>query len=220
MSKKAFFIFLVIILLSLFLFLSTEVCLGMDESGTYSIYFMDEQVGYEEFLWREVDRGYELEVTGKITKPVSMQIEHLVIRVNKDFIPLGFKFEGVLSGSKQSISSTISDGKVKNTICVAGREQKSMVEVKRDAFLLPTAVFSSYMVLTKKYKCSLQEEKEGLSAYIIPQAEVSFSLSPSEGESCVLLMKMGTTVIELETGEQGTLKGLRIPSQNIRVLLD
>ena len=192
----------------------------MNERGTYSIYFMDEQVGYEEFLWREVERGYELEVKGRITKPVSMQIEHLVIRVDKDFIPLSFEFEGELSGSKQSISSSISDGTVKNTIQVAGHEQETFVEIKRDAFLLPNPVFSSYMVITKKYKCSLEEEKADLSAYIIPQAETSFVLSPAEEDSCVLLMKMGDTVIKLETDEQGNLKSLLIPSQNIRVILD
>lgn len=192
----------------------------MNERGTYSIYFMDEQVGYEEFLWREVERGYELEVKGRITKPVSMQIKHLVIRVDKDFIPLSFEFEGVLSGSKQSISSSISDGTVKNAIQVAGHEQETFVEIKRDAFLLPNPVFSSYMVITKKYKCSLEEEKADLSAYIIPQAEISFVLSPAEEDSCVLLMKMGDTVIKLETDEKGTLKSLLIPSQNIRVILD
>ncbi len=192
----------------------------MNERGTYSIYFMDEQVGYEEFLWREVERGYELEVKGRITKPVSMQIKHLVIRVDKDFIPLSFEFEGVLSGSKQSISSSISDGTVKNAIQVAGHEQETFVEIKRDAFLLPNPVFSSYMVITKKYKCSLEEEKADLSAYIIPQAEISFALSSPEEESCVLLMKMGDTVIKLETDEKGTLKSLLIPSQNIRVILD
>jgi hypothetical protein len=219
MSKK-WLLILIIVLLSLFLFFSTGARGKVNESGTYSIYFMDEQVGYVEFLWREVDKGYELEVTGGITKPVSMQIDRLVIRVNKDFIPLGFEFEGVVSGSKQSISSTISDGNVKNIIRVAGQEQESTVEIKRDAFLLPNPVFSSYMVITTKYKCSLEEEKENLSAYIIPQAETSFTLSPSEEGKCVLLMKVGVAVIKLETDEQGTLKSLHNPSQNIRVVRD
>jgi hypothetical protein len=220
MSKKWFFILVVIILVTLILFTSTGICQEMVEEGTYSIYFMDEQVGYEEFRWREVDQGYELEVRGRITKPISMQIEHLVIRVSKDFIPLSFEFEGILSGSKQSVSSSISDGTVKTTVRAAGQEQESTVEIKRDAFLLPNPIFSSYMFITKKYQCSLEEEKEGLSAYIIPQAETSFSLSPSEEEECVLLMEIGAAVIELETDENGTLKSLHNPSQNIRVVLD
>jgi len=220
MSKKWLLILVVIILMTLFLFTSTGICREMEEEGTYSIYFMDEQVGYEEFRWREVDQGYELEVRGRITKPISMQIEHLVIRVSKDFIPLSFEFEGVLSGSKQSVSSAISDGTVKTTVRAAGQEQESTVEIKRDAFLLPNPVFSSYMFITKKYQCSLEEEKEGLSAYIIPQSETSFSLSPSEEEECVLLMEIGAAVIELETDENGSLKSLHNPSQNIRVVLD
>jgi len=220
MLRNLFLILLVLLILSLFLSFSPGVCLGMDEKGTYSIYFMDEQVGYEEFVWEESERGYELEVIGRITKPVSMQIERLVLKVTQDFIPLNFEFEGMLSGSKQSIYSTISDGDVQNVIQAAGQEQESTVQIKRDAFLLPNPVFSSYMVITKKYKCSLEEEKEGLSAYIIPQAETPFTLAPSEEDPCVLLMKMGATVIELETDEQGTLKSLRIPSQHIRVVLD
>jgi len=192
----------------------------MNERGTYSIYFMDEQVGYEEFLWREVDQAYELEVTGRIIRPISMRIDHLVIRLSKDFIPLGFEFEGILSGSEQFITSYISDGRVRNTIRASGQEQESTTQIKRDAFLLPNPVFSPYMVLTKKFKCSLGEEKENLSAYNIPQAEIPFSLSPREGEPCVLLMQMGATIIELETDEQGILRVLRIPSQHIKVILD
>jgi len=220
MSKKVLLIIFIVVLLSLLLFLSAGNCWGKDDSGSYSIYFMDEQVGYEEFVWREVERGYELEVTGRITKPISMQINSLIIKLNRDFIPLRFEFEGVLSGSEQSISSIISDGNVKNTIYVEGQRQESTVKIKRDAFLLPNPIYSSYMVITKKYQCSLKEEKTGLSAYNIPQAETTFILSPKGEEPCVLLMKMGSTVIELETNEQGVLKSLHIPSQHIKVVMD
>ncbi len=220
MFKKLFFIVVLIILLSLFLFVSHGICQEIEESGTYSIYFMDEQVGYEEFIWEASPRGYKLEVTGRITKPVPMEIEHLVIELDKDFIPVSFEFKGRLSGSEQDVSSVISDGNVQNTIRVAGQEQQSRVKIKRDAFLLPNPVFSPYMVITQKYKCSLEEERNDLSAYIIPQAETSFSLSPHQEKPCMLLMKLGSTVIELESDVQGFLKSLHIPSQNIRVILD
>jgi hypothetical protein len=220
MSVKLVLILILIVILSLLLFVSLGICRDVDESGSYSIYFMDEKVGYEEFVWRAVSDGYELEVTGQITKPVSMHIEHLVIQLTEEFIPLYYEFKGSISGSEQSVSSTISDGSVVNRIRAAGQERESTKQIRRDAFLLPNPVFSPYMVITKKYRCSLQEEKTGLYAYIIPQAETTFVLSPGEEDVCLLLMEIGATVIELETDKGGTLKSLHNPSQNIRVVLD
>jgi len=220
MSKNLVLILILIVILSLLLFVSSGVCKAADESGSYSIYFMDEKVGYEEFVWKEVAGGYELEVTGRMTKPVSMQIESLVIQLTEDFIPLHYEFKGTLSGSEQSVSSIISDGSVVNRIRAAGQEQESSTEIKRDAFLLPNPVFSPYMAITKKYRCSLEEEKTGLSAYIIPQAETTFTLVPGEEDECLLLMEMGAAVVELGTDNQGSLRILHMPFQNIRVVLD
>ncbi|MBD3414736.1 MAG: hypothetical protein GF421_09940, partial [Candidatus Aminicenantes bacterium] len=152
MSKKLLFILIIVILVSLLLFASAVICCQEEEKGTYSIYFMDEQVGYEEFVWRTVERGYELEVMGQITKPVSVQIERLLVQLDKDFIPLGYQFKGVLSGTRQSISSTISDGTVHNIIHVEGQKQERTFQIKRDSFLLSNPIFSLYMVITKKFQ--------------------------------------------------------------------
>jgi hypothetical protein len=189
------------------------------EQGTFSIYFMDEQVGYEEFEWRRVDRGYELSVSGRMTKPIPIQIKRLTIQLSNSFIPLEFSFEGSISGMEQKVKSEISDGHVKNVIHISGQEQTTMVDIRRDAFLLPNPVFSAYMAITKKYRCYLEEEKQ-LAAYIIPQVEVPFLLNLDEGNSCRLLMDISSSVIELQTNPDGDLLEVRIPAQNLIAKLD
>ncbi len=189
------------------------------EQGTLSIYFMNEQVGYEEFEWNRVERGYELVVSGRMTKPIPIQIEKMVIQISDSFIPHGFSFIGTISGMKQSVKSEISDGHVINVIQVSGQKQSMKVDIKRDAFLLPNPVFSAYMAITKKFRCSLKEEKQ-LSAYIIPQTEIPFVLKPVENAPCRLHMEFSSSVIVLETNPQGRLLEVRIPSQNLVAKLD
>lgn len=84
-------------------------------------------------------------------------------------------------------------------------------------FLLPNPIFSPYLVLTKKYRCDLEERIE-LSAYIIPQLEVPFSLVSQEGVPCLLMLELGGIKIELQTDGQGDLKAILIPAQKLEVL--
>jgi hypothetical protein len=187
------------------------------ETGTLSIYFMQEQVGYEEYSWEEDETGFTLTVRGRITKPIAITIERLVIRLDKSFIPEKYLFNGQLSGMDQDIQSYFSGGKVVITKQVAGQEQTETVAVKRDAILLPNPVYSPYMVLTKKFRCALQERVE-ISAYIIPQMEIPATLEPKQDFPCCLMFQWGPTQIEIKTDEQGSLVGIEIPSQNLRVL--
>lgn len=181
-----------------------------------AIYFMQEQVGYEEYSWAEDDLGYTLTVRGKMTKPISLEIERLVIRVNKNFIPEMFSFEGQVSGVAQDIQSYFSEGTVANTKQVAGQTQTERVKVKRDAILLPNPVFSPYMVLTKKYRCSLADKAE-ISVYIIPQMEIAAVLEPGQDIPCHLVLRLGPTEIMMTTDEKGVLDNLEIPSQSLKV---
>jgi hypothetical protein len=187
------------------------------ETGTLSIYFMQEQVGYEEYFWEEDNTGFTLTVRGRLTKPIAIEIERLVIRVDKSYIPEKYTFKGQISGVNQDIQSFFSEGKVVNTKQVAGQERTETVDVKRDAVLLPNPMFSPYMVLTKKFRCGLQETAE-ISAYIIPQMQIPSTLGPKQDFPCRLVLRMGTTEIELETDEGGVLNSLDISSQNLRVL--
>lgn len=180
------------------------------------LYFMDEKVGYEEYTWQSDEQGYLLEASGRMTKPVALEITKLSLRLDKSFIPRKFYFKGYISGVTQEITSFISEGDVENIIKVSGQERKSKAKIRRDAFLLPNAIFSPYIVLTKKFRCHLQEKVE-LSAYIIPQLEVSFTLEPKEGSPCLLIMNMDGIEIELETDEEGTLNSIAIPSQRLKV---
>jgi hypothetical protein len=186
------------------------------ETGTLAIYFMQEQVGYEEYSWEEDESGYTLTVRGKMTKPISIEIERLVIRLDKSFIPDSYTFRGLVSGMAQEIQSQFSEGTVVNTKQVAGQTQTETVEVKRDAVLLPNPVFSPYMVLTKKFRCNL-ENAVSVSVYIIPQMEIPATLEPHQDSPCCYLLRLGPTEIEITTDEQGILNGLNIPSQNLRV---
>ncbi|NOR14830.1 MAG: hypothetical protein GQ544_03915 [Candidatus Aminicenantes bacterium] len=189
------------------------------ERGRFSIYFMEEKVGYEEYTWRQDERGFVLEVEGRMTKPIRMTIEELTIRLDSSFIPNYFKFKGTVSGVEQEVSSTFKEGKVLNSIKMGDQEYQQSAEVKRDTFLLPNPMFSPYMLITKKYRCSLEETLE-LSGYIIPQVETPFMLGPQEEIPCSLLMEMGATQIELITDEQGRLNELRIPLQKLRIVRD
>ncbi|MEE8377313.1 MAG: hypothetical protein V3R45_02975 [Candidatus Aminicenantaceae bacterium] len=181
-----------------------------------SIYFFGEKVGYEEYVWEEHERGYILSVKGRMTKPVAIEVESLKIELDKSFIPLRYSFIGSLGGIRQEISSVISEGDVLNTILVNSQEQNLQSKIRRDAFLLPNPLFSPYLMITKKYGCRM-EEKKYLSAYIIPQLEIPFTLEPSEEDPCLLLMQINGIQIELETNEYGQLKILQIPSSNLRV---
>lgn len=187
------------------------------ETGTLSIYFMQEQVGYEEYFWEEDNTGFTLTVRGRMTKPIAIEIERLVIRVDKSFIPERYTFKGQVSGVNQDIQSFFSEGKVVNTKQVAGQERTETVDIKRDAILLPNPMFSPYMVLTKKFRCSLQDVAE-ISAYIIPQMEIPSTLGPNKDFPCRLVLRMGTTEIEIETDEEGVLNSLDISSQNLKVM--
>ena len=187
------------------------------ESGTLSIYFMQDQVGYEEYTWEEDDTGFTLTVRGKLTKPIAIEIERLVIRIDKNFIPERYLFKGQISGVEQDIRSFFSEGKVVNTKQVAGQERTETVDVKRDAVLLPNPMFSPYMVLSKKFRCGLQETAE-ISAYIIPQMEIPATIEPKQDSPCHLVLCLGSTEIEIATDEEGVLNSLDISSQNLRIL--
>lgn len=189
------------------------------QSGRFSIYFREEKVGYEEYTWQPEERGFILSVRGRTTNPTAIEIERLTISLDKSFIPNHFSFKGSVSGVVQEISGTIKEGNVENTIRVRGQEQRSTVKIKRDAFLLPNAIFSPYVVLVKKFRCALEETIE-LSAYIIPQLEALFTLGPKEDAPCTLILRLSGWEIELETDEEGTLKTLHIPSQRLKVIQD
>ena len=205
--------------LILLLFLSVFSGFSQEETerGTFSIYFMDEKVGYEEYIWQADETGYNLSLSGRMTKPIAVEIERLTIRLDNNFIPLSFYFKGRLSGMSQEVFSSIEEGQVENTILVSGHEQKNTVKIKRDAFLLPNPIFSPYMILTKKFRCTLQESVT-LSAYIIPQVEIDFTLESEEESPCILIMHSSGMEIELETDEEGKLISLHIPSQRLRVV--
>lgn len=216
MLKKILIFFPLLLLMLLFFFIFSGHSQGK-EHGTFSIYFMEEKVGYEEYTWESDERGYLLSVIGRMMKPTAIEIESLIIRMDKDFIPLHFYFKGSVNGMVQEVLSTIAEGRVENKIRVAGQERASTVKIKRDALLLPNPIFSPYIVLTKKFRCTLEEKVE-LSAYIIPQLEVSFTLEPKEDDPCSLIMELGGMVIELETDEKGELKAVSVPSQKLKVI--
>lgn len=189
------------------------------EKGYLSIYLRNEKVGYEEYTWTAAEDGFILSVHGKTTKPVPIDIEHLTIRMDPEFIPSFFHFKGSLMNVPQEVTSTIVEGAVGNKIFVAGEEQSIPVQVRRDAFLLPNPMFAPYLAVTKKFRCSLTEPVE-LSAYIIPQLEMPFTLGPEEESPCTLVMHLGMTEMILETDETGLLLSLTIPSQHLKVVLE
>ncbi|MFC2163701.1 hypothetical protein ACFLT2_01745 [Acidobacteriota bacterium] len=189
----------------------------LSEIGVFDISFMGEKVGYEEYTWQSTETGYLLTVRGRMTKPIPMVIDKLTIRLDKAFIPNQYYFEGSVSGVRQEVLTVINEGQVESVILVAGQEQKTEVKIKRDAFLLPNPVYSPYMVLTKKFPCSLQEKAE-FSAYIVPHFETPFTLDTSEENPCLLIMDMSGTEILIGMDDGGKLMSLEIPLKNLEII--
>ena len=213
--KKKLSIFIPVLIICLF-FLSVY-SKGKNAEGTLSVYFMEGKVGFEEYAWHSNDAGFLLHASGRMTKPIPLEINELRLSLNKNFIPLEFYFKGSVSGVAQEIISTISDGYVQNIISVSGQKRESEAKIRRDAFILPNAIFSPYVVLVQKFRCQLVEKME-LSAYVIPQLEMPFTLEPRETDPCALIMNMGGIRIEIETDSEGSLKSIIIPSQKLKVI--
>jgi hypothetical protein len=187
------------------------------EKGVFDVFFMGEKVGYEEYIWESNEREYLLTVRGRMTKPIPMVIEKLTIRLDKSFIASQYYFKGSVSGVEQEVLSVIDEGRVENVILVAGQEQKNEAKVRRDVLLLPNAVYSPYVVLTKRFPCTLQEKTE-LSGYIIPQVETNVTVEPSEFNPCHFILLMTGAEIHVGTDEDGHLNSLEIPLKNLRVV--
>ena len=211
------FIFIPILLFVLSI--SVPAFRGQEESeeGVFDVFFMGEKVGYEEYIWESKEQEYLLTVRGRITKPIPMEIEKLTIRLDKSFIASQYYFKGSVSGVEQEVLSVISEGSVENIILVAGQEQKSEVKIRRDALLLPSAVYSPFVVLTKRFPCNLQEKTE-LSAYFIPQMETHVTVEPTEFNPCHFILAMTDSEIHIGTDEDGNLNSLEIPLKNLRVV--
>lgn len=187
------------------------------EEGVFDVFFMGEKVGYEEYIWESKEQEYLLTVRGRMTKPIPMNIEKLTIRLDKSFIASQYYFKGSVSGVEQEVLSVINEGSVENIILVAGQEQKSEVKIRRDALLLPSAVYSPYIVLTKRFPCTLQEKTE-LSVYFIPQVETPVTLEPSEFNPCHFILEMTGSEIHMGADENGNFNSLEIPLKNLRVV--
>jgi hypothetical protein len=213
-SACLFYMFFVVFLCQMF-----TAAADTSLKETLSIYFNEEKVGYEEYTWTSDAEGFHLYGQGRIDKPIPIVIESVEIHLDTSFIPLRYIFKGTISGVRQEIRSEFADGEGINRIAVAGQVQESLVSIKRDAFLLPNPLFSPYVVITKKFGCSVLDE-QGLSAYIIPQSETPFLLQPKEEDSCVLLLTLSTTQIEIRTDEKGDLISIAIPSQGLRITRD
>jgi hypothetical protein len=157
MFKKILFLFIFIFLFLLYFFVFAGQYEEENETGVLSIYFQDEKVGYEEYTWQSDEMSYLLSVKGRMTKPVDMEIHSLLLRLDKSFIPRQFNFKFTVGGVAQEISSLIVDGQVENTIYVSGQQQKSVLKIKRDAFLLPNPVFAEERVENKEGCLSFAE---------------------------------------------------------------
>jgi len=69
----------------------------------------------------------------------------------------------------------------------------------------------------KKFRCTLQEVIEH-SCYIIPELEMPLTLEPKEDDPCSIILKMGGIEVELGTDDEGRLKSIIIPSQQLEVI--
>lgn len=186
------------------------------ETGRLAVYFRDEMVGSEDYVWTEDEFGFTLEAVARMTKPLDLDVEKLTIRLNKSFIAQSYGFKGSIGGLDQKVESVFSEGRAANVLTFSDRETRMDAQVRRDTVLLPNPLFSPYLVLAKRFRCGLAEKKE-FSAYIIPQLEVPLTVEPVEGAPCRLAVDMAGVRVEIETDARGSLIELVIPSQSLRV---
>lgn len=220
MKKLLLILMLTIAFIILFFLFVLGQPLGERESSRLSIYFQGEQVGFEDFSWRQEGETYILEGEGRLTKPVPMTIERLRIVVDLAYIPQRFEFKGIVSGVEQEVESVLNEGEVTNRIKAAGQEQTLTQTIKRDSFLLPNPIFAPYLILAKKFRCQLpaQEDPQEISIYVIPQVEIQGTIQPDEADPCTLNIHVGSTEIRLTTNSHGELVSLSIPSQRLEVV--
>jgi hypothetical protein len=186
------------------------------DSGTLTIYFKDEKVGYEDYSWIEEADGYELRVSGRMAQPFRLEIESMTLRLSKDLIPREYHFQGALNGMSQEITSRIQEGRVQNTIRVAGQENVLELQVRRDTLVLPNPLFSPYVVLAKKYGCGLKDKAE-VSVYMIPQVEMTGTLQSAADNPCALTLDVAGGQVLLVADAEQRLTSLSIPGQSLRV---
>ncbi|HDJ23495.1 MAG TPA: hypothetical protein ENF17_06375 [Candidatus Aminicenantes bacterium] len=220
MKKLFLILMLTIAFVALFFIVVLGQPRGERENSGLLIYFQGEQVGFEDFSWRQEGETYVLEGEGRLTKPIPMSIERLRIVVDLAYIPQRFEFKGTISGVEQEVESVLNEGEVTNRIKAAGQEQTLTHTIKRDSFLLPNPIFAPYVILAKKYRCQLpnQEKPQEISIYVIPQVEIQGTIQPDETDPCILIIHLGPTEIRLTTNPQGELVSLSVPSQRLEVV--
>ncbi len=186
------------------------------ESGTLSVFFMGEKVGYEDYSWSSDPRGFVLRASGRMTKPLDLKVESLTLALSKDFIPVEYSFSGSINGTRQEVTTKFREGEALNSIVVAGQETTSEASVRRDALILPNPLFSPYVVLAKRYACGLKDKVQ-VSAYMVPQVEIAGDLQSDPAAPCSFTLDLAGVQIILETDGDHHLVSISIPSQNIKV---
>lgn len=214
MSKKI--VILIVILFFIFTFLLPREPKKISQSDMKKklfVYFMGEEAGYEEYEWTEMADRYVLSISGELKSPISLITEQLTIEVDKEFRPLRFYFKGTVRGVAQEINTMIAEGEAKSTIIAGERKAEMSPKISPDALILPNGIFSPYFLVAKKIK-GLAEKIE-IPAFIVPQMEVTLSAEPDKENAHLFHLHLAGIKIELLTDEQGFVKSVSIPAQNI-----
>jgi len=217
MAKRLIVIIFILFLILIFLFSQEPENATQSESKKkIFLYFIGEEAGYEEYVWIEQSDKFILSAKGEMNKPISLITELMTIELDKELKPLRFYFKGKVRGMSQEIESTVNKEEVKSKIKVGEQTREMTSKISPDALLLPSGIFSPYVVLAKKVK-DHGNEKMTIPAYIIPQLEVALSVVPDTKNAHLFNLILAGVNIELLTDEQGYIESLSIPSQSIEV---
>ena len=216
MAKKLIVIIFILFLIFNFLFSQEPENAPQSESKQkIFLYFIGEEAGYEEYEWIEQEDKFVLSAKGEMNKPIILITELMTIELDKEFRPLRFYFKGTVRGVGQEIESTVTKEEVKSKIKVGEQTREMTSKISPDALLLPSGIFSPFVVLAMKLK-DLGKEKMTLPAYIIPQLEVTLSVVPDIENSRLYNLILAGVNIELLTDEQGYIESISIPSQSLQ----
>ncbi|UCC40903.1 MAG: alpha/beta fold hydrolase [Candidatus Aminicenantes bacterium] len=182
-----------------------------DKKKKLFLYFMEEEVGYEEYEWSELPDKYVLSVTGELRNPISLVTELMTIEVDKEFRPLRFYFKGTVQGTVQEIETTITQGEAKNKIMAGERKIEMSSKISPDALILPNSIFSPYFLVARRIKGI--KEKITIPAYVVPQTEVKLQAEPDKDNAQLFHLLLAGIKIELLTDERGFVKSISNPAQ-------
>ncbi|HJO36980.1 MAG: alpha/beta fold hydrolase [Vicinamibacterales bacterium] len=143
--------------------------------STFSIFVQLSLVGTEEISVDEVDGGWTISSTGRVSGPLDLAIRRFEMRYNDAWQPQALSIDAVLAGQPYEVETTFTDTSAASEILEAGEARTKSDPISAGVVVLPTNFFASYEALATRL--SAASPGAAIPAYIAPQAEIVVRLN-------------------------------------------